>query len=102
MGGCLPHSSSGSFRDYKSRESAPVKAWLVGEIPFETIEEVNWSGDEYYPYPHIFCHFDNGTEPYERLVLCDKREVGEGLEYFKELAAYAAVEKASARGTYFY
>ena len=38
---------------------------LAGRIPFENIEAVDWDGDEYYYFPHIYCHFTNRKEPYE-------------------------------------
>lgn len=40
------------------------------QIPYEKIVDVDLSGDEYYPYPHFYCRFDNAGEPYE-----DKRFV---------------------------
>lgn len=103
IGGLVPTKCEPGYRfqDYGSREEAPISAWLIGEIPFESIEEVNWSGDEFYSYPHIFCYFDSKGEPYTRLVLCERRENAPGPEYYRELALYSDVLAASAKGTYF-
>ncbi|MET0008407.1 MAG: hypothetical protein ABW124_13025 [Candidatus Thiodiazotropha sp. 6PLUC9] len=83
------------FADHKHKEKGNVKAWLVGEIPFESIESVNWEGDEYYSKPHLFCHFEHEAEPYERLVFCQERELGNGMTYFSEIADYQKVYELS-------
>lgn len=51
--------------DEKSSDN--IKAFLVGKIPYEYIESVNFDGDEFYGFPHIFCHYANKGEPYEEL-----------------------------------
>lgn len=49
---------------------------VVGRIPYDSIVAVDRDGDSHYPGPHIYCHFDFGHEPYERIVL--HREHAEG------------------------
>jgi hypothetical protein len=45
-----------------------VVAYPVGRIPFDLIEYVDWEGDEYYPYPHIYCRFKGPRgSPYEEI-----------------------------------
>ena len=58
-----------SFRnaDWKTEESGGIKVVLAGKIPFYLIESVDFDGDDYYYYPHIFCHFAIGKMPYESL-----------------------------------
>jgi len=44
-----------------------IKVILVGAVPFDSIESVNWDGDDYYSKPHLFCHFEHKGQPYERM-----------------------------------
>jgi len=44
------------FTNYEDKDNK-VLAYPVGRIPFDLIEYVNWDGDEYYPFPHIYCRF---------------------------------------------
>mgnify|MGYP001211818823 CR=1 FL=1 len=53
--------------NYQSEAAGGVKVMLLGEVPFESIESVNFEGDDFYNKPHIFCHFDFEGEPYKRL-----------------------------------
>jgi hypothetical protein len=69
----------------------------MGAIPFDVIEAVNMDGDEYYPYPHIFCHFPYKSEPYERLFYCEKIMQPHGHPWFKEVADYKSVKFNSKR-----
>jgi hypothetical protein len=50
---------------------------LTGFIPYENIEMIDWDGDDYYPYPHIYCYFDLKSKPYERLAYCEKGTINE-------------------------
>jgi hypothetical protein len=73
---------------------------LVGFIRFDNIEEVIWDGDEYYGYPHIYCHFDaKGKTPYERLSYCRKQQSPgpSGRSFYTEVAEQEAVWKFTKR-----
>ena len=83
------------YTDYKNGEKGDVKAYLIGEIPFDSIVTVNWDGDEYYYFPHIYCHFNHNAEPYERLIFCEKVDMGNGHNYYKELSVYEMVHNNS-------
>jgi len=83
------------YTDYKKGESGDIKVYLVGKIPYEYIEGVNFDGDEYYYFPHIFCHFANKGEPYKELVFCEELDMGNGHNYYKEVAQYAEVHENS-------
>ena len=44
-----------------------AKVWVLAEIPWRNIREIDASGDRHYQGPHLFCAYtDNGT-PYERV-----------------------------------
>ena len=83
------------YTDHKAGEKGDVKAFLIGEIPFDSIVTVNWEGDEYYYFPHIYCHFNHGGEPYERLIFCEEVDMGHGHTYYKEIYEYAEIQKIS-------
>ena len=55
------HSDGENYRrtNYKAGEKGDIKALLIGLIPFEDIENIDWEGDEYYDYPHIYCYFSH-------------------------------------------
>jgi hypothetical protein len=80
------------FTNYKAGEKGDVTAILMGDVPYESIEAVNFEGDEYYYFPHIYCYFDFNDEPYERLWFCEKIDQPHGHPYFKELASYESVQ----------
>ena len=67
-----------------------INAFLVGRIPFESIKNVDWEGDEYYGYPHIYCEFNQrrGREPYESLIFCEKKQTPGFRPFYEELASY--------------
>lgn len=67
-------------------DSNEKKVFLVGKVPYDRIEEINWQGDEWNDYyPQVFCRFDSkSNEPYEELVYCERIE-REGLwAYYHE------------------
>jgi hypothetical protein len=47
---------------------------LIGSVPFEQIEHLDLNGDEYYSYPHIYCHFDIKRQPYELIAYYIERD----------------------------
>lgn len=83
------------YTNYKAGEKGDIKVILIGYIPYENIEAVNWSGDEYYYCPHIYCHFDaRRKEPYERLAFCEKKELNE-IPFYTEVADDLTVQRFS-------
>lgn len=85
--------------DYKRNEKGELTAMLTGEIPYDYIESMNERGDEFYYLPHIFCHFANRGEPYERLFYTVKEDMGHGHYYWREIASYVDVEQSSKQAT---
>jgi hypothetical protein len=94
--GTLSECSDGwRFTNYKDGEKGDINVFMIGKIPYAYIEEVNLDGDEYYSYPHIYCHFANKGEPYEEIVFCEEVDMGHGHPFYKELARYEDVRKNS-------
>lgn len=92
----LDDGKSWRHTNYKSGEHGDLKTILIGYIPFENIVDVDWHGDEYYYYPHIFCYFDaRRNEPYERLAYCVERCNPGGRPFYTEVAPYDEVRKLS-------
>jgi len=86
------------FTDYSSGEEGDIKVMLMGAIPYDVIETVNIEGDEYYSYPHIYCHFPFDTEPYERKFYAEVIEQPHGHPWYKEVADYESVALNSQNG----
>ncbi|MBX3661848.1 MAG: hypothetical protein KF804_05305 [Burkholderiales bacterium] len=79
------------FVDYANDEKSDVTAWLMADVPFDSIEAVNMEGDKYYYFPHIYCYFDFGGEPYEKKWFAEKIDQDHGHPYFKKIADYDEV-----------
>ncbi|MFH4511549.1 hypothetical protein WKI32_11235 [Vibrio alginolyticus] len=85
----------GKYTNKKSNSTEEIRAYLVGKIPYEDIEAVNIDGDEYYYFPHIYCHFSHNNEPYEELVYCQEVDMNNGHVHYSELVSFADVQKQS-------
>jgi hypothetical protein len=76
-------------------EPGDIKLMRMGLIPYEGIEHVDWHGDHYYAYPHIYCYFDQKLgQPYERVVFCKQGETSY-TDYWTEVADYEDVRSLS-------
>ena len=84
------------YADWKKGEHGDRKVILTGYIPYENIESVDWDGDDYYGFPHIYCYFVFKGEPYEKTMFCEKHEIN-GWPYYTEVVDYASVRKRSKR-----
>ena len=78
-----------------NEEGEKITAFLIGYISWEDIEHIDIDGDEYYPFPHIFCRFQNAGQPYERLAFCERKELPNGVEFYTEIADMDAVKLTS-------
>ncbi|KEO60635.1 hypothetical protein [Thioclava indica] len=88
------------FLDHKSdnqeTKDDALKVLQIGMIPFENIQDVDFEGDEYYNYPHIYCHFSNKGEPYERVAYFTQNQLfKDSLPYHTEVAEAKAVRDTS-------
>jgi hypothetical protein len=81
--------------DYKAGETGDIKVLLIGLIPFENIDNVDWDGDEYYGYPHIYCLFSFRKEPYEHIGYYKQTAPPDGLPFYTEVAKYNDVRRLS-------
>lgn len=86
----------GGWRYIESIDADPTyeTLFLIGRIPYEQISYVEIDGDEYYSYPHIFCHFDIRGAPYKDLSFCREKKSQYSI-YFEEIATYEEVRMAS-------
>lgn len=80
----------------EERCEGALNAYLIGYIPWENVQHIDPDGDEYYSYPHIFCRFQPGGQPYEKLVFCERRQLfPNSLPYFSEVEAIERVKLTS-------
>lgn len=68
----LVNKKTGNWKLSTGRETASgdwikINALTVGNIPYDNIVDIDYEGDEYYRYPHIYCEFSNLGEPYEEV-----------------------------------
>jgi len=66
-------------------------AYPVGKIPYENIVNIDWNGDEYYPYPHIYCRYRKGS-PYYAIHYYVKRG-SEEHGYFEQIENFEPHKK---------
>jgi hypothetical protein len=83
------------FTNYKAGENGDLKVLMLGSIPYENIESVDWDGDEYYNYPHIYCFFDRKKQPYEKIAFYTETRPEDMQPFYTELAPYDEVRKRS-------
>ena len=88
------HSKKWRYPNLKAGEAGRLKVILLGLIPYESIEVVDWDGDEYYGFPHIYCYFNaKKKEPYERLVYCEQKYLN-NIPYYTEVVEFSSVKQA--------
>jgi len=56
----------------KDYDVVECKLEVFGCVPFESIIEYDTDGDEYYKFPHLFCDYQCGSEPYEQIRYRDE------------------------------
>lgn len=78
-------------------EGEKVLAYPVARIPFDLIEHVSWEGDEYYPFPHIYCRFKAFKgQPYESVPFFVERGRGDS-KYLIEVEGFTPYDKKKGR-----
>ena len=91
------HTDGKRFRrtNYKTGEKGDLNAILIGMVPFENIDNIDWDGDEYYGYPHIYCYFSHHHEPYERPAYFAETVPSHGIPFYTEVESYQSIRKLS-------
>jgi hypothetical protein len=88
--------TEGAWRLADINETAPTtKGYLIGYVRYDDIEQVDWYGDEFYNFPHIFCHFSHGGQPYEKLAFCERKSILAKHYFYTEFASYEEVKLTS-------
>jgi hypothetical protein len=81
--------------DYRTELDKSINAYLIGYIRYEDIISVDWGGDEYYGYPHLYCQFGHSGQPYEKLSYCEMQSLGPGQDFFVEIQSEKEVRLTS-------
>lgn len=76
------------FVDFVNGEESDRTALLVANVPYDSIAEVNLDGDEYYNFPHVYCHFDFNGQPYDRMWFAERKQITETHPHFEKVADY--------------
>jgi hypothetical protein len=86
------------YTNHDAGETGDIKAELIGIIPFELIENVNWQGTDYYNFPHIYCHFhEKQGQPYRKIAFYQERPRPEMPPYYLEIGPREPIRKVSKR-----
>ncbi len=79
---------NGRWVEVRTKNTAK-KVMLLGEVPYEAIESVNFEGDPYYNKPHIWCHFDYKGQPYARMYYGEEFQLDPKFPYhYTEIVGY--------------
>jgi len=78
----------------KYDDDEAVNALVVGRIAYETIIQVDWAGDEYYPFPHLYCQFNKSKMPYDEIICVVPEKLGDK-EVFREIGAWPEIVERS-------
>lgn len=70
----LKRFGSKSWRMTRDDEAYDVLASVVGRIPLEWIARIDWDGDEFYSFPHIYCRFKQKWGPYKQALFFSREE----------------------------
>ena len=90
----LIEKSDGNFRIKKIDEinSDCINCVLAGKIPYHMIENVDFDGDEFYNYPHLFCHFGIKRLPYESVDYYLRKQIDNFPYFYVALVPASKVE----------
>ncbi len=80
--------------EYVNGNDTGIKVVRAGKIPYYLIESVDFDGDEYYGFPHIYCHFLLKSEPYESVQFYEEKQLDSlSKPFYVEIGDYAAIRK---------
>jgi hypothetical protein len=90
------HNEKWRYTNHQAGEQGDIDVAMLSSIPYESIENVDWDGDQIYDYPHIYCYFDRRKEPYERTAFYVETKPHSGNRpFYTEVATYDEVRKLS-------
>jgi hypothetical protein len=73
-----------------------IKVVLAAIIPYYLIEEIEIDGDEYYRFPHVYCHFSLKKQPYKSIEFYEERQAeGFPKPYFVQVGEFKKIAKLS-------
>jgi hypothetical protein len=84
-----------TFAGGTAKEADDLTLLLVGSIPYENVESVDWDGDGYYGFPHIYCFFSFKGEPYEHVGFYSETKPPDMPPFYTEVASYDGVRRLS-------
>ena len=92
----IDHPPGWRYTNHDAGETGDIKAELIGTIPFELIENVNWHGTDYYNFPHIYCHFhEKQGQPYRKVAFYQQRPRPEMPPYYLEIGPREPIRNVS-------
>lgn len=56
-----------NYEEEPTEEWVSIKAFMIGNIPYYNIVDIDLIGDEYNDNPHFYCEFNNSGSPYEEI-----------------------------------
>lgn len=84
--------------DHRNEEEGDATVVMIGDIPYENIETIDWTGDTFYGNPQLYCHFDASRgQPYQRLYFCTEHQNPGGSRFYIQVATVAEVMKNTKR-----
>jgi hypothetical protein len=84
------------FTNHAAEEQGDLTVVLLGNIPYENIDNVDWEGDEYYGYPHLYCFFaHHHKEPYEHTGFYTETKMPDALPSYHEVVSYTEARRFS-------
>ena len=73
---------------WTAKDHGGKNAILAGYIPFESIETIDWDGDEFYGHPIFYCYFEGlKSQPYEEIAYCEEGDL-DGQKFYTKIAPY--------------
>jgi hypothetical protein len=80
-----------------AEQEGDLKVALIGSIPYENIEEVDWEGDGYYGYPHIYCFFSHKNNRMSTSGSITQTKQPDVPPFYSEIASYGQVRRLSTK-----
>lgn len=81
--------------DWETERDTATNSYLIGFIPYDDIEHLDTTGDEYYSHPQVYCDFAHAGQPYERLAFCERVELSPTHDFYTELGSLESVRLTS-------